>query len=209
MTTRTLNLASTASTASSETSARPSRAIAAALLAALAGILPGCGSDSGAATPQDSTPECTGGVLEADLQADPLSGPGVDPATGELRPPPEGSSYTISSTYGIPRSGDAVMERYVQLFGAIQTQLASQRGLVAIQLAQSPSCGSGRTLAVWESTEAMYEFVMSPAHLEAMNAADELLQPNYAVTHWQTARADEMTLQEGVRRIKTSEAAAR
>lgn len=203
MTTRTLNLTLTAS------SAMTSRAIAATLLAALAVITSGCGSDGGAATPQDSTPECTGGVLEADLQAEPLSGPGVDPATGELRPAPEGSSYTISSTYGIPRPGDAVMQRYVQMFGAIQAQLASQRGLVAIQLAQSPSCGSGRTLAVWESTEAMYEFVMSPAHLEAMNAVDELVEPNYAVTHWETARADEMTLEEGVRRIKTSEAAAR
>ncbi|WP_437774781.1 antibiotic biosynthesis monooxygenase family protein [Sorangium sp. So ce1097] len=206
MTTRTLN---PALTASSETNARPSRAVAAALLAALGVITSGCGSAAGAATPQESTPGCTGGVLEADLQAEPLSGPGVDPATGELRPPPEGSSYTISSTYGIPQPGDAVMQRYGQMFGAIQAQLASQRGLVAIQLAQSPSCGSGRTLAVWESTEAMYEFVMSPAHLEAMNAVDELVEPNYAVTHWETARADEMTLEEGVRRIKSSEAAAR
>ncbi|WP_438022482.1 antibiotic biosynthesis monooxygenase family protein [Sorangium sp. So ce233] len=200
MTTRTLNPASTA------TIERSSRAIAAALLAALGVTLAACGSDSGAATPGPSAPECTGGVLEADLQAEPLSGPGVDPATGKLRPAPEGSSYTISSTYGVPRPGDAVMERYGQMFGAIQAQLASQRGLVAMQLAQSPSCGSGRTLAVWESTEAMYEFVMSPAHLAAMDAVDELVEPNYAITHWETARDDEMTLEEGVRRIKASEA---
>ncbi|XXX72859.1 antibiotic biosynthesis monooxygenase [Sorangium sp. So ce134] len=197
-TTRTLN----------ETLARPSRAFAAAVLAALAALLPGCGSDAGTAPPGASPDACTGGVLEADLEADQLSGPGVDPATGKLAPPPEGSSYTVSATYGIPRPGDAVMEKYVQYFGAVQQQLASQPGLVAIQLAQSPSCGSGRTLAVWSSTEAMYEFVMSPAHLAAMDAVNELVQPNYAVTHWETATADEVTMEEGVRRIQ-AEARAR
>ncbi|WP_437573762.1 antibiotic biosynthesis monooxygenase family protein [Sorangium sp. So ce887] len=199
MTTRTLN----------ETIERSSRAFAAAALAALGVMLPGCGNDS-SATPPDSPPaECTGGVLEADLQAEPLSGPGVDPATGELLPPPEGSSYTVSATFGVPRPGDAVREKYVQYFGAIQAQLASQPGLLAIQLGQSPSCGSGRTLAVWSSTEAMYEFVMSPAHLAAMDAVNELLEPNYVVTHWEAASADEVTLEEGVRRIQASEARAR
>ncbi|WP_437313456.1 antibiotic biosynthesis monooxygenase family protein [Sorangium sp. So ce385] len=199
-TTRTLN----------ETHQRPSRALAAAVLAAL---LVGCGSDTGAKpsdAPSDAPPAgCTGGVLEADLEADPLSGPGVDPATGELQPPPEGSSYTVSATYGIPRPGDAVMEKYVQYFGAIQAQLASQPGLVAIQLAQSPSCGSGRTLAVWSSAEAMYEFVMSPAHLAAMDAVNELVQPNYAVTHWEAAGTDEVTMEEGARHMHESDARAR
>ncbi|WP_437730434.1 antibiotic biosynthesis monooxygenase family protein [Sorangium sp. So ce1335] len=202
MTKRTLNPSSSAM------NERSSGAIAGAVLAALGVILSGCGSDTGTATPQDAAPECTGGVLEADLQAEPLSGPGVDPATGKVRPPPEGASYTISSTYGIPRPGDAVMERYVQMFGAIQAQLASQPGLVAMQLAQSSSCGSGRTLAVWESTEAMYAFVMSPAHLAAMDAVDELVQPNYAVTHWETTSADEVTMAQGARRM-ASEAASR
>lgn len=199
MTTRTLN----------ETIAFSSRALAAAVLAAIGLTLPGCGNDSSATTPDSPPAECTGGVLEADLEAGPPSGPGVDPATGELQPPPEGSSYTISSTYGIPRPGDAVMEKYMQYFGAIQAQLASQPGLVALQLAQSPSCGSGRTLAVWSSTEAMYGFVMSDAHLAAVDAVGELLEPNYEVANWETARADEMTLEEGVRRIQASDARAR
>ncbi|WP_437605444.1 antibiotic biosynthesis monooxygenase [Sorangium sp. So ce834] len=199
-TTRTLN----------ETLERSSRALAAAVLAAL---LSGCGSDTGATpsdAPSDAPPAgCTGGVLEADLEADQLSGPGVDPATGALLPPPEGSSYTVSATYGMPRPGEAVMEKYVQYFGAIQAQLASQPGLVAIQLAQSPSCGSGRTLAVWSSTEAMYEFVMSPAHLAAMDAVNELLLPNYAVTHWEAARADEVTMAEGALHIQATDARTR
>ncbi|XYH93557.1 hypothetical protein ACMHYB_37680 [Sorangium sp. So ce1128] len=72
MTTRTLNQAIELS----------SRVIAAAVVAALGVILSGCGSDSGGTAPDTSEPECTGGVLEADLQAEPLSGPGVDPETG-------------------------------------------------------------------------------------------------------------------------------
>ncbi|XXY51656.1 antibiotic biosynthesis monooxygenase [Sorangium sp. So ce269] len=199
MKTRTLN----------ETIELSSRAIAAAIVAALGVILSGCGSDSGGTAPQTSAPECTGGALEADLQAAPLSGPGVDPETGKLRPPPEGSSYTISATYGVPLPGDAAREKYMQSFGAIQAQLASQPGLVAIQLAQSQSCGSGRTLAVWASTDEMYAFVMSPAHLAAMDAVNELIEPNYAVIHWEAASLDEITQEEGVRRIKASEASAR
>ncbi|WP_437618650.1 antibiotic biosynthesis monooxygenase family protein [Sorangium sp. So ce1151] len=188
-----------------ETIELSSRAIAAVIVATLGVILSGCGSDSGGTTPQTSDPECTGGALEADLQAAPLSGPGVDPETGKLRPPPEGSSYTISATFGVPLSGDAAREKYMQYFGAIQAQLASQPGLVAIQLAQSESCGSGRTLAVWASTDEMYAFVMSPAHVAAMDAVSELIEPNYVVTHWEAASTDEITQEEAVRRIKASE----
>ncbi|WP_437293067.1 antibiotic biosynthesis monooxygenase family protein [Sorangium sp. So ce426] len=193
------------------TIARSSGALAAAVIAALGAILSGCSSDSGGKTtdaPLPELPECTGGVLEADLEADPLSGPGVDPETGKLRPPPEGSSYAVSATYGVPRPGDAVMQRYVQIFGAIQAELASQPGLLAIQLGQSPSCGSGRTLAVWASTDAMYEFVMGPAHLAAVNAADELLEPTYVVTHWETAETDGITLADSVSRIRALDARA-
>lgn len=184
------------------------RALAAAVIAALGAILSGCSSDSDGKTTDAPLAECTGGVLEADLEADTLSGPGVDPETGKLRPPPEGSSYAVSATYGVPRRGEGVMERYVQIFGAVQADLASQPGLLAIQLGQSPSCGSGRTLAVWASTDAMYEFVMGPAHLAAIDAADELLEPNYVVTHWETAETDGITLADSVRRIRALDARA-
>lgn len=172
-------------------------------------LLSGCSSEPGAKNQNPAPAACTGGVIEADLQGGPLSGAGVDPGTGRLLPPPDGASYTISSTYGVPRRDAGVMERYLSMFGAIQAQLASQPGLVALQLVQSPSCGSGRTLAVWSSTEAMYEFVMSPAHLAAVDAVGELLEPNYAVTHWETSDMDEMTLEEGARRIAALEASAR
>lgn len=183
-----------------------SRHLAAAFLAGLGFLSSGCGSEpAGENDAVESSSGCVGGELEPDLEALPPSGPGVDPETGELRPRPDGSAYVVSSTYGIPRLGDDdEAERYLQYFGAIQERLASQPGLVALWLAQSASCGSGRTLAVWESAEAMYDFVMSPAHLAAMNAADELLEPGYGVTHWETADPDEISFAEGARRIKAA-----
>ena len=67
--------------------------------------------------------------------------------------------------------------------------------MLALQLGNSPSCNSGRTLAVWESEEVMYKFVMSAPHLEAMSTANELLKPGYAVTHWTARKQDDISLE--------------
>ncbi|WP_437677762.1 antibiotic biosynthesis monooxygenase family protein [Sorangium sp. So ce131] len=182
---------------------------AAALLSLLGTIVSGCSSDFDAQTPDDPTSVCASGALEADLEAGPATGPGVDPETGEILPPPAGSVYTVSSTYGVRRAGDAVAERHGQMFEAIEAQLASQPGLVALQLAFSPSCGAGRTLAVWASTEQMYDFVLSPPHAAAMNVVDELVEPGYGVTHWEASTTDEMTFAEGARRLAANVAATR
>ncbi|AUX39614.1 hypothetical protein SOCE26_010080 [Sorangium cellulosum] len=182
---------------------------AAALLSFLGMIASGCSADSDTQTPDDPSSLCASGVLEADLEAGPATGPGVDPETGEILPPPAGSVYTVSTTYGVRRAGDAVAERYGQIFGAVEAQLASQPGLVALQLAFSPSCGSGRTLAVWASTEQMYEFVVSPPHAAAMDAVDELVEPGYGVTHWEASTTNEMTFAEGARRLAASVASTR
>lgn len=170
------------------------------VLAMLSLTVAGCGEDSKAQEPAPG-PTCKAGVLEADLEMQPMSGPGVDPATGTIPPPPSGSSYVISSTYGAPKPEGAVMERYKKLFGAIEAQMKSQQGLLALQLSQSSSCGSGRTLAVWASEEAMYEFVSSQAHMDAVAAAGEVLQPGYAVTHWEAKTAEQMGIEEGVRQL--------
>jgi heme-degrading monooxygenase HmoA len=169
-------------------------------LVALSVILAGCGAEK---DPQSEGGDaaCNHGVMEADLEAQPPSGPGVDPETGKILLPPSGSSYVVSTTYGVPKPGEAVRERWGQLFAGIQEQLASQEGFLAVVLTTSPSCGSGRTLAVWTSEEAMYEFVTSPAHAEAMAASDEVLQSGTAVDHWEATKAEEMTLEEAVRRL--------
>jgi heme-degrading monooxygenase HmoA len=129
---------------------------------------------------------CSADMLEPDLDAQPMLGPGVDANSGTV-PFDDGTTYVVSSTYGVPKpsaDGAPVTERYLQLFSAIQEQLARESGFVGLQLASSAACASGRTLAIWRSEEEMYNFVTSAAHAAAMQAAREVLQPGYAVSHW-------------------------
>jgi heme-degrading monooxygenase HmoA len=171
-------------------------------LLVLAVVTSSCGDDDKSKTSSAST-ACTADVIEADLAADPLAGPLVDPATGKLELT-AGKHYVVSSTYGVPRPGSdgaQVTEHYQALFGAIQAQLAQQPGLLAMTLGQSDSCHSGRTLAVWSSEDEMYSFVTSKAHTDAMNAVSEVLQPGYAVTHWDASSADDMTFKRAGREL--------
>ena len=176
----------------------------------LSGVLAlaACGSDGPRADdPQaraSALSTCRHDLLEPDLEVEPLAGPGVDPATGSLRPAPNGGAYVVSATYGVPRpgaDGAPVSPRYAQLFAAIETQLSRETGLLALQLGTSASCGSGRTLAVWKSEEQMYAFVTSPAHLAAMAAARDILMPGYAVTHWEAHATEQISMEEAVRRL--------
>ena len=163
-----------------------------------------CGDDTGTDSKTNpSTARCTAGVLESDLAVDPLMGPGVD-SGGKLKLEP-GGQYVVSSTYGVPvpgADGARVSDRYLQLFGAVQAQLEKQPGLLAMSLGTSDACGSGRTLALWRSEEEMYDFVTSPAHMAAMKAASEILQPGYEVTHWDATTAESVTFSEAVRHLK-------
>lgn len=184
--------------------------LALAVLVAVSGLtLCGCSGDDDdddqGAKAGELDP-CNAGALEADLDAQPLTGPGVDPATGALVPPPEGTSYVVSSTYGAPKPDEAVLARWGQLFGSIEAALKTQPGLVAMQVGASTSCGSGRTLSVWASEEAMYDFVSGPAHLDAMNASAEVLRPGFAVTHWTASEVGQMSFAEGARRLAAKNA---
>jgi heme-degrading monooxygenase HmoA len=171
-----------------------------AALAALASHL-GC-SDGDTRSTQEPATTCRADALEADFEAAPFVGPGVDQETGALRAPAAGESYVVSSTYGVPKPDPASLERWGQLMAAIQVQLAAQPGLLALRLGSSSTCGSGRTLAVWSSEEAMYEFVTSPAHAEAMVAAPEVVQPGFGTTHWTERDPHRITFEQGVQRLR-------
>jgi heme-degrading monooxygenase HmoA len=170
-------------------------------IAALAALASHWGCSDEASPGKDQAAACRADALEADLEAAPLAGPGVDHATGKLRPPGPGEHYVVSSTYGAPKQDPAALERWGQLMEAIQAQLEVQPGLLALELASSSACASGRTLAVWSSEEAMYEFVTSPAHAAAMVAADEVVQPGFRVTHWEEISAERISFAEGARRL--------
>ncbi|MDB4986221.1 MAG: hypothetical protein JWN04_1399 [Myxococcaceae bacterium] len=92
------------------------------------------------------------------------------------------------------------------MFVDIQTQLQAQPALVALRLASSDTCGSGRTLAIWESEAAMYSFVTSDAHATAMAAVHQSLQPSYAVTHWSASPADPTTFDYASKQLATKQA---
>jgi len=143
---------------------------------------------------------CVADVIEPDLDIGPMGGSAVDEETG-LYKLEEGQEVVVSSTYGIPKraaEGGGLPPGYQDLMGRIIQQLQGQPGLLALQLGNSPGCNSGRTLAVWESEELMYKFVMSAPHLEAMSSANELLKPGYAVTHWSARKQDDISLEAAV-----------
>ncbi|HEU4532705.1 MAG TPA: hypothetical protein VFS00_01260 [Polyangiaceae bacterium] len=135
---------------------------------------------------------CERGAIEADLNEGPpggapsivsptaprWQGPGVDPATGALRP----GNYVLSSTYLALRP--EARPRFGELMGPISADLQTRPGLVAISLALSESCASARTLSVWESEDAMYGFVASDAHGAAVRAVGEVSRGQSVVTHW-------------------------
>ena len=168
----------------------------------------GCGSCASDDKPDvaESKAElrCVAGTVEPDLDMTPMGGSALDAESGTYKLQ-GGEQVTVSSTYGIPKAGlDDVQSsaQYQELMGRIIAQLQTQPGLLALQLGTSDSCGSGRTLAVWESEDAMYEFVTSPPHMEAMTNVHDLVKPGYAVTHWSASKPEQLSIQEAVVHLK-------
>ena len=136
---------------------------------------------------------CTRGTLEADIQYGmPLSGPGVDPATGKLAAPPP-AGYVVSSTYLALKPGAASAARFQQLLGPVIEELQRQPGLRAVQFSQSAACGSTRTFTVWHDEAAMFAFVSGAAHGHASGGIDEVSRGGSSVAHWKAATLDEAT----------------
>lgn len=162
-----------------------------------------CGGSSDKDTEQqNSALRCSATQLESDLEAEPFAGPLAD-ANGELKLE-AGKQYIVSSTYGVPVPGEngvPVTQQYLTLFGAVQEQLGKQPGLLAMRLASSDGCGSGRTMAVWSSEEEMYAFVTSDAHFAAMKAVKDILKPGYGVTHWTASSKDDISWNKAVKQL--------
>ena len=129
-------------------------------------------------------PVCERGVLEADFELfAPFGGPGVDPATGKLRPS-AGEPYIISSTYIRLRPEPAAQQAFGELMGPIAGALQQQPGLAAVLLGSSMTCGTARTLTVWASEEEMYAFVGGAPHAAAMAAVGQVSRGGSLATHW-------------------------
>lgn len=95
------------------------------------------------------------------------TGPGASP-DGELLELGEGP-YWLHSTWAVA----AAQQESEFLAHATAVIAATQEipGLVAVTASRSERCGGLRTLGVWESQEAMFQLLSSPAHIEAVNQA--------------------------------------
>jgi quinol monooxygenase YgiN len=156
-------------------------------------LLLGCSSeDPDAATTSGAAPtkEDFTHMLECkadDLQGGTIHGPGYDAEQGGLIGETQ-ESYVVHTTQIFVRPEGE--EEFFDLVSKIITQLAETPGLVGYAFGNDETCGDNRTLGVWESEEAIYAFVGSGAHAEAMPRASDLSYTG-RTTHW-TATADEV-----------------
>lgn len=178
-----------------------------ALLAFLCLVgLAGCSEESEAppeASPGTVDDGCPRGTLESDIAYVPLTGPRVD-SNGALMPPPA-SGYVVSSTFLRLREGEDAGRRFSELLGPVVTNLQTQPGLEALQLATSTACRTARTLSVWSSLEAMYDFVASDAHQTAVNAVSEVSRGGSIVIHWSARNAEQASWNEAARRLAAAQ----
>jgi heme-degrading monooxygenase HmoA len=160
---------------------------AAILLCASGAACGGSGGSGGGGGGSDNDPfaGCDKGTIESDQAIDaPLSGPGVDPKTGEL----VAGHYLIATTYLALVPAEA--QHAQSLGGDVVRTLPSMKGLVAFGLSSSASCSTLRTLTVWDSEEDMTAFVTSPAHAKAMGQIQTLSRGSSDVTAWSGDASD-------------------
>ncbi|EDM73951.1 hypothetical protein PPSIR1_13675 [Plesiocystis pacifica SIR-1] len=115
----------------------------------------------------------------------PLVGPGYNPEQGFTGEALDG--YVVHSTQIL------VPPDRLEAFGAVAASVTetldgydASSGLIAYAIATEPNCGFQRTLGIWASTESMYAFVMSEAHVAAMSMTKELSVTG-KVTHWEAS----------------------
>ena len=130
-------------------------------------------------------------------EAKELSGPGYDPTNGFVGTPQ--ASYVVHATQIYYRPDQA--DEFFQLAGKVVAQLAETEGLVAFTLGSDDTCGVARTLGVWTSEEALYAFVGSGAHAEAM-AKTSATTFTGRTTHWDATPAEVDALSWDVARAK-------
>ncbi len=141
--------------------------------------LTACGSDDGSEDGPLTLNETLDECIEDDFGAAPFAGPGFSPDTGLIGTAQD--SYVASTTFIIVNSED--QDRFLQLAGAVIETMGDMPGLVGYSLGASEKCGTSRTLTVWESEQAMFDFVVSDAHAAAMSQAESISEIG-VVTHW-------------------------
>lgn len=133
---------------------------------------------------------CAKDLVEPDFQFDPRwQGPGVT-AEQRLPPPPDGGTYLLTTTYLELRAEPAAQQTFQKVVGPTVQTLATWPGLVGFQFGESKRCNVQRTFTVWRDEKAMYDFVASDAHLEAMAVVDDVSRGRSTSAHWKGTEAD-------------------
>jgi hypothetical protein len=142
------------------------------------------------ATEPDPFPaDCVATQLEADLGASPLAGAIVNPETGEVTMPEDGSEVLVAMTYLRLQGTEASSARFDEVMGGILGSLGQSEGLLASSLAVSERCGTARTMTVWRDQASMMAFVISDAHSAAMSVVSEISRGGSITQHFQTSSA--------------------
>jgi len=133
----------------------------------------------------------------------PFEGPGFEDGTFVSDHP---GPFVVAATYARTAPGhNAPFQDHV---GAIDAEIADAEGLVGYALRGEIGGRDNWTMSIWESEEALYTFVISPAHLAAMGEADLLLEDS-AFTHWTEADGSALppTWEEALDRLDRADSA--
>ncbi|MGE0785081.1 MAG: antibiotic biosynthesis monooxygenase [Sandaracinaceae bacterium] len=131
-----------------------------------------------------------------------FAGPGAGP-DGSITATPPAEGWVVASTY--LRIDPTNVAEFQEMAGAVVQDLFTRPGLVAMSTARSPSCGTARTLTIWESQEDMLAFVSGEAHMAAMMEIDSLSRGGSATTHWSAASVEAASWDEAFTRIAADE----
>ena len=99
------------------------------------------------------------------------------------------ATYRVSTTVLFLKDGDTPFEKFNQVLGPILGALGENDGLLAYQFGGSTRCGAQRTITIWRDAEAMYRFVGSPAHVDAMALTAEIGR-DARVESWESAGSE-------------------
>lgn len=130
---------------------------------------------------------CTGCYLEQ-----PFEGPGY--SLGDGLTTDAAGPFVVSTTSLVLADGDEAKRAFDGHMAVLTEQIKTQPGLVGFSLALPIGSEGYRTLSVWESEDAVLEWVVSDAHAAAMDDMADKSKPESAVMSWSMTREE---LEEG------------
>jgi hypothetical protein len=145
--------------------------------------------------PEKQFASCAKADVEPDLVTSlELTGPGVNPTTRTLTP----GNYHVATTYLALQPGK--IDLALEHSGPVIEGLFELPGFVAVMISGSASCNTLRTLTLWASEEALFDFVASPAHIRAMAQTTNLSRGTSNTITWE-GNAESATWREAARQL--------